>query len=137
MKPVPGVVDGIASGPLPLVEDILDFWQQKRDLTLAIAKPYRQLAQLVEQFCNGNQFDAWNRAEQRIDNDAWFKNENVPYLSINLMQGKMTTWSALLNKDRRSVTAVPASPDDSEAIYTAEITNRFIDYFIQEERTAE
>jgi hypothetical protein len=137
MKPVPGVADGVARGAPPPVEDILDFWQQKRDLTLAIARPYRQCAQLVEQFCNGNQFDAWNREEKRIDNDAWFRGEDVPYLSINLMQGKMTTWSALLNKDRRSVTAVPASPDDSEAIYTAEITNRFIDYFIQEERTAE
>lgn len=125
------------AGPPPLTETILSFWQKQRDLTMCIAKPYRLMAQLVEQFCNGNQYGSWDHQEKKIIADSWFNKEHVPYLTVNLIQGKMTTWSALLNKDRRSVVAVPATADSSEDIYTAEITNKYIDYFIQEEKTAE
>jgi len=121
---------------LPLVSSILnDFGKHKRRGE-KVAHPYRQLGELCEMFVGGRQWGAYSGRRRQVEKDAWFDDEDVPRAHINVCQGLMTTFSALLNKDRRSALATPTTPDDPEDIYNTEITNRVIDYVAQEQKTA-
>lgn len=121
---------------LPTPSEIKTSFQRHKQLGEQVAKPYRDVAHLGEQFSNGFQWGALRNSGRGIIRDSWFDNEGVPRKYVNICQGLVTTWSALLNKDRRSVIATALTPDDPDDIYVAEITNRFIDYFISEEETA-
>jgi hypothetical protein len=122
---------------LPTLSSILTDFEKHRRQGERIATPYRRLGSLCESFVAGRQFGAILQRSQQVVNDEWFKNnEAVPRAHINICQGLMTTFSALLNKDRRSALATPTTPDDPEDIYSTEITNRVIDYVAQEQKTA-
>ena len=122
----------------PLAPDILDDFKRHRDRGSRVAKPYRELGELCEMFVGGRQWGVYSGQRNQVTLGAvWFDNENVPRAYINIMQGLMTTFSALLNKDRRSALATPTTPDDPEDIYKTEITNRVIDYVSTEQKTAQ
>lgn len=122
----------------PLAPDILDDFKRHRDRSSRVAKPYRELGELCEMFVGGRQWGVYSGQRNQVQlGAAWFDNENVPRAYINVMQGLMTTFSALLNKDRRSALATPTTPDDPEDIYKTEITNRLIDYVSNEQKTAQ
>lgn len=121
---------------LPLVSSILDDFKKHQRAGEKVATPYRQLGELCEMFVGGRQWGVYSGQRRQVVKDAWFDDEGVPRAHINLCQGLMTTFSALLNKDRRSALATPTTPDDPEDIYNTEITNRVIDYVAQEQKTA-
>lgn len=112
---------------------IVDRFRTCRDLATPIAARARALARLIEQFVSGDQWGRWDFTARKVSGDAWF--DGVPRIHVNECQGLMTTWSALLNKDRRSAVATPAS-EQPEDVYRAEVTNRFIDFFVHENETA-
>lgn len=111
------------------------FTKMKRN-TEGIAGAYRAVAVVNEQFVQGNQWFAGRFQGSLSLRESWFDDEGVPRISVNQCQGLMTTWSALLNRDRRSAIAEPSS-DEIEDIYNAEIANKFIEFFIYEEGTAQ
>ena len=121
---------------LPLTSSILDDFNRHKRQGERIALPYRQLGELCEMFVGGRQWGVYSGQRRQVVKDAWFDDENVPRSHINVCQGLMTTFSALLNKDRRSALATASTPDDPEDIYNTEITNRVIDYVAQEQKTA-
>ena len=122
---------------LPTASDILSCFERHKTSAMRIAKPYRDLGNLNEAFVGGNQWGVFDRMRNQVTRDAWFDGEEgVDRAYINVMQGLMTTFSALLNKDRRSALATPTTPDDPEDIYATEITNRVIDYIANEQKTA-
>lgn len=121
---------------LPTPSSILTDFERHRRRAERIATPYRRLGNLCESFVAGRQFGAVLTRSSQILRDEWFDDEKVPRAHINVCQGLMTTFSALLNKDRRSALATPTTPDDPEDIYSTEITNRVIDYIAQEQKTA-
>jgi hypothetical protein len=122
---------------IPLVNDILDDFKKHKDSAVRLAKPYRELGELCEMFVGGRQWGIYSGQRNQVTRDAWFDVENVPRAYINVCQGLMTTFAALLNKDRRSALATPTTPDDPEDIYATEITNRVIDYVSTEQKTAQ
>ena len=118
---------------LPTREKILERFHKDLKLAEPIAKRPRLVGRVNEAFVQGDQWSTFDKST-RVD-DAWFDDEHVPRIYVNECQGLMTTWSALLNRDRKSAIATPAS-DSPDDIYTAEVTNAFIDYFVAEEDTA-
>lgn len=118
---------------LPTREKILERLHRCIRRGETVATTPRLIGRINEAFVQGDQWSTFTR-KQTVD-DAWFDDEGVPRIYVNECQGLMTTWSALLNRDRKSAVADPAS-ESPEDIYTAEVTNRFIDFFASEEETA-
>lgn len=130
-------MEGVAAGQDPLNRGaILDRFEKCKRTTEGIAGTYRAIATVNEQFVQGNQFFAGRFQGAMALRESWFDDEGVPRISVNQCQGLMTTWSALLNRDRRSAVAAPAT-DEMEDIYRAEIANKYIEFFIYEEGTAQ
>lgn len=124
--------------PITTTNDILTEFKKRKESAQRLAKPYRELGELNEAFVGGRQWGVYNGQRNQVTRDAWFDDEEgVDRAYINVMQGLMTTFAALLNKDRRSALATPTTPDDPEDIYATEITNRVIDYVATEQKTAQ
>lgn len=118
---------------LPTREKILERLHRCLTRGEVVAAMPRRIGRINEAFVQGDQWSTFTR--KTVMDDAWFDDEGVPRIYVNECQGLMTTWSALLNRDRKSAVADPAS-EQPEDIYTAEVTNRFIEYFTAEEETA-
>jgi len=114
---------------------ILERFQRCRRVGEPIAARYRRIATVNENFVQGNQWVAGVHQGTSAFRDSWFDDEGVPRIYVNECQGLMTTWSALLNKDRRSAVADPVT-EELDDIYDAEITNKVIEFFIYEQNTA-
>lgn len=114
---------------------ILDSFKRHLAEGEAVARPVRANAALNEKFVAGKQYGVLT--PHGVVDDLWFDDEKVPRTYVNLCQGLMTTFSALLNKDRKSAIATPLTPDEPEDVYVAEICNRFIDFFSTEQKTAD
>jgi hypothetical protein len=116
--------------------DVLDRFRRLCAISEPIAFRYRRIATINERFVEGDQWGVGAfQGASSYARDVWFDDEGIPRIYVNECQGLMTTWSALLNRDRRSATAEPAS-EDLEDIYRAEIANRVIEFFIAEQNTA-
>jgi hypothetical protein len=126
------------TGELPTVGDIRERFQKCHDLATPVAVRARRQALVNENFVHGLQWGVavTKNGQAETKADAWFDDEGVPRLYVNECQGLMTTWSALLNRDRKSALAVPAS-EEPEDLYAAEVFNKFIAFFCAEEETAQ
>ena len=98
------------------------------------AAPYRALAKVNEQFVYGDG-EAGIRRQQGAASNPWFFDDGTARITVPLMDGLAHTWASLLNSERRSAAAAPASsePDD---IFTSELANKLLSFFILEEDTA-
>lgn len=97
------------------------------------AKRYRDVAQVNERFCMGDQWGTttWSAGGQTVIRDAWFDSEGVPRVYINHLNNLHLTWSSLLTYGRNSVMAVPAT-DEPEDTYRSRVAQRVVEYLTSE-----
>lgn len=129
-------MEAVTEEPQPLSRSaVLERFKKCRKVGGPIAARYRRTATVNENYVQGNQWAAGLYQGDSSLRESWFDDEGIPRIYVNECQGLMTTWSALLNKDRRSAVSEPVG-DDLDAIYDAEIVNKMIEYVIGEQNTA-
>lgn len=97
------------------------------------AKRYRDVAQVNERFCLGDQWGTttWSAGGQTVIRDAWFDSEGVPRVYINHLNNLHLTWSSLLTYGRNSAMAVPAT-EEPEDTYRSRVAQRVIEFLTSE-----
>jgi hypothetical protein len=102
-----------------------------------VARKYRDIATINESFIHDDQWGAVIRSNgvSSIKRDAWFDDDGVPRIWVNLMAPLWMTWASLMTKDAPSVNPVAAS-DEPEDTYRAEVASKIIDYLEDELDTA-
>lgn len=118
--------------------DIIKLARSLADKVAGLVERHRRQGEVNEKFVQGDQWSAsdMRHGTRRHQGDAWFDNEGVPRIWVNLLRNLESTWSALLVKDRPNAKAVAAN-DDPLATYRSDLTNQIIDYFIHELDTAD
>jgi hypothetical protein len=98
-----------------------------------VARKYRDIATINESFIHDDQWGAVIRSNgvSSIKRDAWFDDDGVPRIWVNLMAPLWMTWASLMTKDAPSVQPVAAS-DEPEDSYRAEVASKIIDYLEDE-----
>lgn len=114
-----------------LPELIMQRWREVRDTFIR----WRKSAQINEAFVYGRQHalndsnaDVFTSIGSRMDWDE-------EGLAVNLVGGLMTSWSALITKDRQAVKARPPG-DDPVDEFRCEVANKLIRHLVRENDTA-
>jgi len=104
----------------------------------AIADDYQRQAELNERFCNGDQFGAsfYRNGRLEIERELWGseENEDLPRITVNLIDPLVQTWVSLLVSDRLVSRAEPAS-DEPIDTYKAIVTQAVIEYWSRRQDT--
>lgn len=137
MAAAPQTDDGetIEAGHSPA--DILKLVRRLGDKVAGNVTRIREQGAINEKFVQGDQWTTAGaqKGTRRHQGDAFYDNEGIPRIAVNLLRNLESTWSALLVKDRQDAKAVAAN-DDPLATYRADLANQLIDYFIHELDTA-
>ena len=103
-----------------------------------IADDYQRQAELNERFCNGDQFGAsfYRNGRLEIERELWGseENEDLPRITVNLIDPLVQTWVSLLVSDRLVSRAEPAT-DEPVDTYKAMVTQAVIEYWSRRQDT--
>ena len=103
-----------------------------------IADDYQRQAELNERFCNGDQFGAsfYRNGRLEIERELWGseENEDLPRITVNLIDPLVQTWVSLLVSDRLVSRAEPAT-DEPIDTYKAMVTQAVIEYWSRRQDT--
>jgi len=104
----------------------------------AIADDYQRQAELNERFCNGDQFGAsyYRNGKLEIERELWGseENEDLPRVTVNLIDPLVQTWVSLLVSDRLVSKAEPAGDEAIDA-YKAVVAQAVIEYWTRRQDT--
>ena len=102
------------------------------------ADDYQRQAELNERFCNGDQFGAsfYRNGRLEIERELWGseENEDLPRITVNLIDPLVQTWVSLLVSDRLVSRAEPAT-DEPIDTYKAIVTQAVIEYWARRQDT--
>jgi hypothetical protein len=103
-----------------------------------IADDYQRQAELNERFCNGDQFGAsfYRNGRLEIERELWGseENEDLPRITVNLIDPLVQTWVSLLVSDRLVSRAEPAT-DEPLDTYKATVAQAVIEYWSRSQDT--
>lgn len=104
----------------------------------AIADDYQRQAELNERFCNGDQFGAsfYRNGRLEIERELWGseENEDLPRITVNLIDPLVQTWVSLLVSDRLVSRAEPATEEPIDT-YKATVAQAVIEYWSRRQDT--
>ena len=103
-----------------------------------VADDYQRQAELNERFCNGDQFGAsfYRNGRLEIERELWGseENEDLPRITVNLIDPLVQTWVSLLVSDRLVSRAEPATEEPIDT-YKAIVTQAVIEYWARRQDT--
>jgi hypothetical protein len=103
-----------------------------------IADDYQRQAELNERFCNGDQFGAsfYRNGRLEIERELWGseENEDLPRITVNLIDPLVQTWVSLLVSDRLVSRAEPAT-DEPVDTYKALVAQAVIEHWSRRQDT--
>lgn len=103
-----------------------------------IADDYQRQAELNERFCNGDQFGAsfYRNGRLEIERELWGseENEDLPRITVNLIDPLVQTWVSLLVSDRLVAKAEPATEEPIDT-YKALVAQAVIEYWSRRQDT--
>lgn len=118
--------------------DPVTYARQLVESVAAIADDYQRQAELNERFCNGDQFGAsfYRNGRLEIERELWGseENEDLPRVTVNLIDPLVQTWVSLLVSDRLVSRAEPASEEPID-VYKAQVTQAVIEFWSRRQDT--